>query len=405
VIRLTFLLLLSLFLAIGAYASPNQQPQETEEPETEINAGFVPGHRSSGPLPIDLVHGTRLYVPALVNGLKTSVLLDTGAAWTVLDRRFAEALGLKPEGYRTTRGTGGTAPSQYAYGVSIDLGHLQLRNVTVLVMDLSDVERRLGIALPVIVGPEAFSTVVADLDLPQRRVTFWKRDSWRVPAGAVPIPAKPAEGLRTIPLKIEDRPEALFLFDIGNGTTPLKLSPHYWAEQDLLSRRRTGTVMSGAIGGERPVPVARLGKVRFARWTVTDVPAQFAPDDGSTASSRAFAGNVGMPLLGRFRLITDFAADVIWVLPGKTVSKEFERDRSGIAFSRSPEGLTVRALAGPALQSGLVVGDRIVAVRKPGTSWLAVNEARNWNTGRSGSIVRLRLASGKVKELTLKDYF
>lgn len=354
---------------------------------------------------MQLVNGTRIYVPARVNGRDAAVLLDTGAAWTVIDKRFAEKLGLKSSGYRTTRGTGGTAPSQYGYGISIDLGHLRLRNVTVLVMDLSDVERRLGISLPVIVGPEAFATVITDLDIPAKTVTFWERGGWNPPAGAARLSATAVGTVRAVPISIEGRAPAPFLLDIGNGRAPLQIHAHYAKEQNLLQGRRTSTMISGAIGGERPVPVARLREIKFGGETLRDIPAQFPPDDGSAASDRGFAGNLGMPVLGRFRLITDFSDNALWVVPSKGLGAEFARDRSGITFSRSESGLTIVMIGGPATKSGLSVGDTIVAVREQGKSWQSVDKSLAWNTGRSGSAVQLKLASGKIRKVVLADYF
>lgn len=384
-------------------SSPPNQPAETEEPETRIDASFAPGHDSSGVLSIDLVNGSRIYVPARVNGREISVLLDTGAAWTVIDRRMAAELGLQPSGHRMTTGTGGSVASQYAFGVSIDLGQLQLRDVTVLILDLEPVEQRLGISLPVVIGPEAFATVIADINVPSKTVEFLSRDSWRPPAAATKVAAEPVQGIRAIGLSIEGRPEAPFAFDIGNGTTALLIYPHYAKENDFLRGRPTATQMSGAVGGERPVPVARIKEIELAGMALRDVPAQFPPDDGSTSSRTAFAGNVGMPLLGKFRLITDFSDDAVWLVPGPKFESEIPRDRSGVTFSRSVEGFRVVSLAGPALQSGLKPGDMIVAVRKPGGEWRTINSWPSWHTGRG--TIQLKLASGETRRLVLADYF
>jgi predicted aspartyl protease len=389
--------------AQAAQSSPPVQPAETDEPQTRIDASFAPGHESSGILPIDLVNDTRIYVPGQVNGREISVLLDTGAAWTVIDKRLAADLGLPASGHRMTLGTGGAVPSQYAFGVSIDLGRLQLRDVTVLILDLEPVEQRLGISLPVVIGPEAFATVIADIDVPSKTVEFRSRDSWRPPMGATKVAAEPVQGIRAIGLSIEGRPEAPFAFDIGNGSTALLIYPHYAKENDLLRGRRTATQMSGAVGGERLVPVARMKEVGLAGMTIRDVPSQFPPDDGSTSSRTAFAGNIGMPLLGKFRLITDFSDDTIWVVPGPKFEAEIPRDRSGVTFSRSAEGLRVVSLAGPALQSRLKPGDMIVAARKPGGEWRTIRSWPSWNTERGP--IQLRLASGQTRRLVLADYF
>ncbi|MEO7240185.1 MAG: aspartyl protease family protein, partial [Sphingomicrobium sp.] len=48
----------------------------------------------SSAIPVDLFRGSRIFVAGTINGRASSMMLDSGAAMTVVDSRFAESIGL-----------------------------------------------------------------------------------------------------------------------------------------------------------------------------------------------------------------------------------------------------------------------------------------------------------------------
>src|SRR5436305_6882287 len=59
------------------------------------------------PIPFQLFRGSRIFVPAEINGHSTEVMLDTGASMTTINRVYARSIGL-PEGFKIqARGAGG----------------------------------------------------------------------------------------------------------------------------------------------------------------------------------------------------------------------------------------------------------------------------------------------------------
>ena len=79
-------------------------------------------------------------MPCVVNGVETELLLDSGAGITVLDKSFADEIGLegrKPE--ITARGTSGTQAASLVGGVNITLGDVELKDLTVAIIDLERV--------------------------------------------------------------------------------------------------------------------------------------------------------------------------------------------------------------------------------------------------------------------------
>ncbi len=84
------------------------------------------------------------------------------------------------------------------------------------------------------------------------------------------------------------------------------------------------------------------------------------------------------------------------------------KDRSGLGLAASPTALTVVHVAAnsPAEKAGWAVGDRIVAVN--GHS-IDANYTRGelWQVRSrpAGTLVKLTMASGDVRELRLADYY
>jgi hypothetical protein len=107
------------------------------KPKTERTLAFAAGTRSTGPIKYNPFTGTRIYIPAKVNGRDVEVLLDSGADATVLDKSFADSIGRKMVGSGTATGSGGEQASGYANNVDIQIGSMKLHEPTVGVIDLA----------------------------------------------------------------------------------------------------------------------------------------------------------------------------------------------------------------------------------------------------------------------------
>ncbi len=377
-----------------------------DRPEAEKSLHWADAG-STGPLPFNLLNGNRIYIPATVNGTPVEVLLDSGAETTILDKSFAKRIGSKSVGSVTAVGTGGEDQAGLANDVTITIGNMTLNAGTVGVLDLSGVSKRIGVPLPVILGREVFLQSIVDLDLSGPTIAFIDPAGFTPPANAVEVPLEPLNGLRTVPVSIEGRPAVPMTFDLGNGGY-MFLEHAFWQHNRLLDGRRSSTRSSGAIGGENINRVATLKSVRFAGTTFHDVPAQFNTADVETDSDRQ-AGNVGLPLLGRFRLLIDFPHNRLFAIPlADRVTRPFERDRAGLRVVRDGNRLDVTYVAedSPASAAGWEKGDVIVAIDgKPVGPETPLGPAGGLISAPAGTTVTLTMADGTKRRLTLADYF
>ena len=249
------------------------------------------------------VVGDRLYLPAVVDGVAVEALLDSAAETSIVDAAFAARLALRGGEAVTARGTGAaTAAGTLVKGVTIDVAGLRLRPPAVAVIDLGDVARRLGRPLALVLGRELFDAGRLGIDVDAATLAVVPRAS--TPPG-IRLPLTARRGIETVPVTIEGR-DGHADFDLGNGGTVL-IGAAFAAGHGLPGDRTTGVIPGGGIGGGTTQTTFTLGSFAIAGTRFSDLPV--AIDASPTASD----ANVGVRLLRRFAVTTDFAARSVWL--------------------------------------------------------------------------------------------
>ncbi|TAL38182.1 MAG: hypothetical protein EPN98_00610 [Phenylobacterium sp.] len=386
---------------------PRPDAKAFARPASRRIYAFTDGKATTAPLPFELYLGSRIYIPATLNGHETHVLLDSGAEATVLDKAYAESIGIKPTAIVPAVGTGGRDVAELASGVTIRLGAVELRDVTVALIDLKPISAMIGKPLPVILGKEVFNALTVDLDFAGKTIAFQDPARFRPTPGAVPVPVTSVGGIHAIPAAIEGGKTVLMDFDLGNGS-PLLVFPGHWKARRMLEGRPSSKSLSGAVGGLKTRDVATVRSLTLAGVTFRDIPAVFGEDDGSAFGNTRTAGNIGMPILSRFRLTTDYANHRLLLTPrADMVGLPFPKDRSGLMTRFNGSGFTLGLVApgSPAEAAGLKAGQVITAVNGKAASELGVAGMTALRTAAAGATMALTLQSGETVSLVLRDYY
>ena len=378
-------------------------------PDSRRIYSFPQGRAATTPLAFELFLGNRIVIPAAVNGAATPVMLDSGAEVTVLDKAYAEKLGIKPTGLVAALGTGGRDVAELASGVTLKLGEVELKDITVALMDLSPIAAGIGRPLPAILGKEVLNALTVQLDFAGKTITFHDPARYQAPAGAVAVPVSNVGGLHAIPVSIEGADPVLMHFDLGNGS-PMLVYPNYWKPQAMLADRPASKVLSGGVGagGPRTRTIATVKTIAIGGMTVRDVPAVFGDEDNSVFNIGHTSGNVGMPVLSRFGLTTDYARNRLLLTPrADALAAPFVKDRAGALARPAPGGLTIALVApgSPAEGAGLKAGQLITAIDGRPAVELGVAGYTPLRTAPAGQVLTLTLQDGTQVPLTLKDYY
>jgi hypothetical protein len=380
-------------------------PSDLSQPPSDLVHVSEQGSRSAWK-PFQLLHGRRIYLPLSINGHSVQALLDSGAETTVLDSATAKLAGVQTVGQMQVQGSGGSAPSGLATGVTVSTGGETLSPLTVSVMDLDAIAKALHIPLQAILGQEAFQAFVVDIDFQRHRIAFRNPATFKPPNRALRLPLLPIDGNRVTKLSVEGRAPINVYLDLGNGS-PLDLFPAYWQRERLLEGRRTSQLLNGGAGGQRPVQVAIVDTVSLGGITLHRVPTNFPPPGKTTASSQRVQGNLGLPILARFRVIVDFTHGELFLVPRvNAVTLPFDRDRTGLSTIRDSEALRVTYVApgSPAEAAGLKAGDRITAIDGHAVTSGSSADA-DWRLGPAGRHVELSLDDHRPVSIKLKDYY
>jgi len=269
-----------------------------------IAAAFALSACASASAPTLDVAGDRLFIDATVNGVAVEALLDSAAEISLADKSWAATNGLETAGVETAKGTGGAAEITFVESVDVETLGVALKGIPIAVLDLSDISRRLvGRPVHFIMGRELFDQERLSIDIDGGAIAAIDRA--REPAG-VKLALTGARGIETFKARVNGV-EVDAEFDLGNGTEVL-IGKAFAEQLGLLNEfsaleRRKG----GGVGGEIERIIVHLPMLEFAGVTFRDVEA--AVDETENAGDL----NIGVRLLRKFRITTDFSERAIWL--------------------------------------------------------------------------------------------
>jgi hypothetical protein len=384
------------FLAGGAWAQ--QQVQPIAPPKAE--AAFAAKREPFG---FELFRGNRIFFSATVNGRPAQVLLDSGAASSVLSTRYADAIGVAGGQPITARGASGTAQAWMVPGVTIAVGPLTLKS-TVIKLDLTEIERGIGRPIDLILGREAFDAGIVDIDFEKREIAFLPREGYAAPAGAAKVAMTRGHGIRKIPVAIGDRAPILADFDLGHGGS-LMLARADWKDDAELAALPSAATRSGGVGGMSDKRYATLPSVTVGGSRFERVPALLNLRETDLPERGA---NIGIDMLQRFHLAIDFTGDTLWLTPSRSLGQPLPKDRLGMRLEKAERALNVVYVSpdGPAAKAGWKAGDTITAVDgKPvGPDFYRTLYA-SMSRLPAGTRVELMRGDGVRQPVVLADYF
>jgi predicted aspartyl protease len=254
------------------------------------------------------VSGDRIFLPIAVNGYPVEALLDSGAEMTLVDAAFASRIGLAAAGNEQIKGTGaGTQDVQLAEGVEISAAGSLLSDQVVILIDLGDISRRLiGEPLHAVMGRELFDNGRYLLDVDAGIFRHVPRDA---EPGGVMLPLSDANGIKQVPVQINDGGSVAADFDVGNGNEIL-LSKTFAEKLGLLTEGNVlGTKQGGGVGGQVERTLVRVDTLNLGGVELHDLVAAVGEaSDGADV-------NIGLSVLRRFRMVIDFPQNKVWLEP------------------------------------------------------------------------------------------
>ncbi len=376
------------------FNAPIPEARLTRPPPPAPDFAF-PAGRDAVEVPFEFVDG-HVFLHVLLDGKPVRMLVDSGGS-NVLLPRVAAAAGARMEG------SGELAPARVG---RMSIGGLVFERQTFATVDLAAFLHRVEGQEDIggVLGAELFRRVVVKLDYGRLRATLSDPARYRPSGRGTTLPL--VEPARTPRVKGQvDGVAGVFRVDTGNrGSLTLSRS---FAEANGLADRHGGieAVHGATVTGPLRATIARGGALTLGDIDVAGpITAIVASDSGALANPDV-AGSIGNGVLRRFDVVFDLPHRLLHLERSAAFAAPDVYDRSGLWIERGEAGFEVVDVVdgGPAAIAGLAAGDVITAV--DGTRFTAMSLAalRAALRGAPGRTIRLALADGTVRVVTLRD--
>jgi predicted aspartyl protease len=337
-----------------------------------------------------------------IGGVKVWSMIDTGASMSVIDEALAKKLGLAVIGSTTLQSDVGFTFRGIAKCPSIKLGGMSLAPTSALLAPLSSLMETVGRQVSLIIGQDALTPKLLEIDLPNRKLSLWDRKLAAIPPGFQQIALmRGPQGRRCINILIEGVSTAA-VFDLGRSNAVM-LSQRFSVREGFLAGRKLSTAATGTLSGIEISTTCRLRDLTIAGFSVLHAPAEVF----SSWICEDVPVNLGLPTFQDFRMLVDFAGDSLWLSRIKGPQTPFRVDRAGLglAFERDYLRVVHVALGGPAEHAGWQIGSEITAIDDHRIDADYVESGLcQWRFGEPGRTVKLNTSDGRSHELVLRDY-
>ena len=354
-----------------------------------------------------------ILVRASLNGSAPEwFIFDTGAESSVVNQTFAKQIGLRSEGTTVGNGATGSATAGIIKGVTLRLGDLEAKNLTVYALSIGSFEPILGSRISGIIGNDVIGKVVADIDYIEGILTLYSQDAFKPDSGAEVVPIL-IEGnvpfVKTMVTPVGRKPVAAKLeIDTGSTGAVLFNSPFVRKHQLIGSLPRSMERKTGGVGGTTKAIVGRAASVQLGGSTISEpIAVLYIGNKGENASDE-YDGLLGGAIFRRFRMAVDLAGKRLFLQPTASVNDPFETDMSGLellANGKELTGLLVDDVkpGSTAARAGVRGGDLITSINGRPASDIGLQEAhRMMRTPGEYDLTLLRRGRAIKVHLSLK---
>lgn len=330
--------------------------------------------RTAGPvavIPFKL-HGAMIVVEAVVDGSDPlAFLFDTAAGGTILNERTAEGLGVIGEEAVLREGATGSAEVVRSKRHTVELGRLKLRNMTLGIVALDHIERRLGLRIDGVIGWPIVSryAVIVDYDAMQIELHEPRGFEHDMEAPGYDIEAKGTVFFVNVSVTLESG--ATFagkvLVDTGSGGNISFNSP-FVRESNVLDQIDGSyeREMQGFSAESSRSHVTMLSGLSIGLHKFVGVPASLSLAEAGATSWSGVMGILGNGVLKRFNMVIDLKRQRLFLEASRLYHEAFEVDGSGLELVLDDvlqRVIVERVIDGsPAHEAGMKEGDEIVLI-------------------------------------------
>jgi predicted aspartyl protease len=354
--------LLSTAFPVGAHKL--QGDDYVIESQAQQDFQFASGQKALG-IPFETVNNL-IFVQVRVNKSEPLwFLLDTGASYTLIKQRRAQALSLKTEeNEKEFEG------QPYIKGVTLSLPGVELLNQSIVTAPTAFLEPSVGRAVDGVLGYDVFHDFVVEIDYAKRLINLYEPQGYQYKGAGVSLPITIEDNTPFVHAGIgptgNNSAEGKFMIDTG-ANSALNIFGRF-DDAHHISKSLRKTLQSTGLGtsGAKQTRIGRIEEIRLGRLKIKYPVVSLAQSSASDADEIG-DGEIGAELLRRFKVIVDYSRGRIILESNAQFTEPYEASLSGASLiAEGPDYRTYRVRAviddSPATEAGLRVGDIITAI-------------------------------------------
>jgi Aspartyl protease len=287
-------------------------------PTTQPVDYLFPKSSDSVIIPMKYLKG-HIFVEANVRGRKNIFfILDSGAGLNVIERSFAEELGLTLSGNISAKGVAGYESTAVAVLDTLTLGGVQLFDQRVAVIGLDDLSLETPGRLGGLLGYDLLSRFPFRIEYGREELILYNPERFVSPDSLYAVDLEFVMKAPVVTAEIDGH-AGKFVVDFGNA---LEIILHKsWVDKYNLEagfsdiKEMSGNI--GGIGGSARAQAAVGNLFRLGPVEVKKPPLLIVAGDSGAFRSAELDGNIGNLMLQKFSILMDYSRKKLFILPSK----------------------------------------------------------------------------------------
>lgn len=239
---------------------------------------------------------------ATINEQKQTAVLDSGAGALVLDRVFADRIGLRPTvSVGEVAGAGAQAQQLQPITVSsLSVGPLRFANIEGYAVNLEQLSASAGFPINLLVGAPAFKSGAVTVDYQRRLITFGPSGS--APACQSPIPMTVVHDVPVVEVELRPAADAepvrlKLVVDLGTRDHAVLLGGRFYRSKagEMMLKSGVPQQVGHGTGGAVQGSVSRAAEMRIGKMQIAQ-PQVALSASVSAFEAGGFDGSLGVPL-------------------------------------------------------------------------------------------------------------